>query len=113
MGLTERHLKKFQSSRIYTTILFENLPQLAIQLWYIAYVYERSNDNDDIVILASISSFVSIFIAWIDVWSSMFIEAVTNILLFLFCVEMFCGDRLVSVFNIIPYKGLLQSQKID
>ena len=33
MGLTERHLKAFNSKRLYSTILYENLPQLCIQLW--------------------------------------------------------------------------------
>ena len=78
MGLTEPHLKKFHSSRIYTTILFENLPQLAIQIWYFVDGYEASNDNDYIVIVASILSFVSIFIALIDVWRPMFIVAVKS-----------------------------------
>ena len=72
MGLTERHLKKFHGSRIHTTIVFENVPQMFIQIWYFA----DRGFTDEIALLASISSFLSIFIALIDVWSSMVIVKV-------------------------------------
>ena len=66
MGLTERHLKAFNGSRLYSTIAWENLPQLAIQIWY---TFDRSG-VDDVAIFAFLSSTISVFIALIDVYSS-------------------------------------------
>lgn len=71
MGLTAHHLKKFHESRIYTTVLVENLPQLAIQIWH--FVIRDANKEETLNLIASlssISSFVSIFAALIDVWSA-------------------------------------------
>ena len=67
MGLTERHLRKFHGQRIFSTVLFENLPQLCIQIWY----FIARKDGDLIVVLTFISSIVSIFFALIDVYSSL------------------------------------------
>ena len=67
MGLTERHLKKFHGQRIFSTVLFENLPQLCIQIWY----FIARGDTDLVVLLTFISSVVSIFFALIDVYSSL------------------------------------------
>ena len=66
MGLTERHIKKFQGKRVYNTVFFENLPQLSIQIWY----FIDREDNDIVAILAFLSSAVSVFLAFIDVYSS-------------------------------------------
>ena len=70
MGLTEHHTKKFYGSRIHTTILFENLPQLIIQIWYFTISDDAESKLVLVAQLASISSFISIFIAFIDVWSA-------------------------------------------
>ena len=67
MGLTERHLRKFRATRIYSTVLFENLPQLMLQISYFI-----SRDGTDVVaVLAFLSSVVSIFISLTDAYSSM------------------------------------------
>ena len=65
MGLTERHLKAFNGSRLYSTIAWENLPQLAIQIWYTV-----DRGVDEVALWAFLSSIVSVFIAVIDVYSS-------------------------------------------
>ena len=67
MGLTEMHLRAFHSTRIYSTIMCENIPQLIIQLWYL----HEQNKFDVIVTWSFISSIVSIFIAIVDVYSTM------------------------------------------
>ena len=67
MGLTERHLKKFHGNRIYSTILLENFPQLCIQIWY----FIEQDETDMVAILAFLSSITSIFIAFVDVYSSL------------------------------------------
>ena len=66
MGLTESHIKKFQAKRIYSTVVFENLPQLAIQIWY----FIDRKETDIVTTLAFLSSLASIFIATVDVYSS-------------------------------------------
>ena len=66
MGLTERHIKQFQGQRLYSTVVFENLPQLCLQIWY--FVDRR--DSDIVAILACLSSVASVFLAFIDVYSS-------------------------------------------
>ena len=92
MGLTERHLKKFHGTRIYTTILFENVPQLIIQIWY----FLARNDLDIVAALAFLSSVASIFIAMIDVYSSVALVQVklyctcTNTMFDVNCMFGFC-----------------------
>ena len=66
MGLTERHVKKFHGNKIFSTVLFENLPQVTIQIWY----FIQRSDTDIVVVLAFLSSVASIFIAFIDIYSS-------------------------------------------
>ena len=66
MGLTQRHLKAFNGSRLYSTIVWENIPQLLIQIWY---TFDR-NSVDEVAVWAFLSSVVSIFIAVLDVYSS-------------------------------------------
>ena len=67
MGLRERHLKRFIDTRIYITILFENIPQLCLQLWFLLIL---NTEADVIVILAMISSIVSIALSLVDVVKS-------------------------------------------
>ena len=78
MGLTERHIKRFQGQRIYSSVVMENIPQLSIQIWY----FIERPDNDIVAILAFLSSAASIFLAFIDVYSSASLLRVT------FCVYM-------------------------
>ncbi len=40
MGLTERHLKAFNTRRLWSTIMWENFPQLIIQVCYTLWWYE-------------------------------------------------------------------------
>ena len=67
MGLTESHIKKFQAKRIYSTVIFENVPQLCVQIWY----FIDRDETDIVTTLAFLSSLASIFIASVDVYSSM------------------------------------------
>ena len=67
MGLTERHIKKFHGNRIFSTILFENLPQMFVQIWY----FSVRDGQDMIAMLAFLSSITSVFIAFVDVYSSL------------------------------------------
>ena len=67
MPLTERHVKKFHSNRIFSTVIFENLPQLTIQISY----FIARQDTDIVAVLAFLSSITSIFISLIDVFSTM------------------------------------------
>ena len=75
MGLNDRNLKRFSNKRLYSTIIFENLPQLLIQ-FYFQFRESGSNVNtmfDDIdlfALFAFISSIVSILVTIIDVWLS-------------------------------------------
>lgn len=80
MGLTERHIKKFQRKRFYSTVIFENLPQLFIQIWY----FIDRKDSDLVATLAFISSVASVFLAMIDVYSSLSLLRV-RFLLSIFC----------------------------
>ncbi|ETO28981.1 hypothetical protein RFI_08145 [Reticulomyxa filosa] len=73
MGLPERQLKKSAVERLYSNILFENLPQILIQFFY-SYFYSNAFDGgkiDRVVIYAFASSIVSIVIALIDLWTSL------------------------------------------
>ena len=67
MGLSQRHLRKFHSNKIYSTVIFENLPQLIIQIWYFA----AREQVDIVAVLAFVSSITSVFISLIDVHSSL------------------------------------------
>ena len=73
MGLTERHIKQFQGKRIFNTVFFENLPQLCVQIWY----FIDRKDSDIVAILAFLSSGASVFLAFIDVYSSASLIQVT------------------------------------
>ena len=68
MGLTDRELKKFNTKRIYSTVLFENIPQLIIQTLYIYSFNGFNNDNtsnsiDAITISSILFSVLSITIS--------------------------------------------------
>ena len=64
MGLTERHLRVFKESRLYSTNAWENVPQLIIQLWY---MFDRDN-FDSAIIFPFLSSLLSLFIALVYVY---------------------------------------------
>ena len=64
IGLTERHLKKFHGNRASSTIIGA---RLCIQIWY----FIEQDETDMVAILAFLSSSMSIFIAFVDVYSSL------------------------------------------
>jgi uncharacterized protein YaaQ len=74
MGLTDRHLKRYNTRRLYSNILTENIPQLGVQIWYTFQYSKVGRDGwgavDDVVIYAFMSSMVSILVSIIDVYSS-------------------------------------------
>ncbi|ETO17651.1 hypothetical protein RFI_19669, partial [Reticulomyxa filosa] len=67
MGLSERHLKQYNQTRLFASIIPENLPQLAIQFYFLAH---RGFVLDPIVGLAIASSLLSMIAAFLDIYSS-------------------------------------------
>ena len=95
MGLTERHIKQFQGQRLYTTVVFENLPQLCLQVWY----FVDRKDSDIVAILAFLSSVASVFLAFIDVYSSVSLLRVMFFCLLFFCDKLWMLRGVVYIYR--------------
>ena len=67
MGLSYRHLKKFENQRLWGVILSENVPQLIIQG---IFFWRSGAVMTTILILAFVSSLLSIFVAAIDIYNN-------------------------------------------
>ena len=67
MGLSVRHMNQFQIKRIWNTVIIENLPQLCMQ--FLVTMNNPGTSSSDateaVTYLALVSSFISIFIAFI------------------------------------------------
>lgn len=72
MGLNERHLKKFNNNRLYSTIIIENAPQLIIQFYFFSIVgwSEILDAGNYISLMALLSSSLSILVALLDIYAS-------------------------------------------
>ena len=66
MGLNPRHLKEFQGQRIYSSVILENIPQLAIQIIFLL----RLGAFDEATFMALLSSSVSVVLSVVDIWSA-------------------------------------------
>eukprot|EP00485_Elphidium_margaritaceum_P016189 CAMPEP_0202732606 /NCGR_PEP_ID=MMETSP1385-20130828/187748_1 /ASSEMBLY_ACC=CAM_ASM_000861 /TAXON_ID=933848 /ORGANISM="Elphidium margaritaceum" /LENGTH=929 /DNA_ID=CAMNT_0049398929 /DNA_START=243 /DNA_END=3032 /DNA_ORIENTATION=+ len=66
MGLAKKHLKAFQGKRFYSSVLFENAPQLAAQIYFLVLLGEF----DEATVTALLSSGVSIVLSVVDIWSA-------------------------------------------
>ena len=66
MGLNPRHLKEFQGQRIYSSVILENVPQLAIQTVFLL----RLGAFDEATFMALLSSSVSVVLSVVDIWSA-------------------------------------------
>eukprot|EP01083_Nonionella_stella_P130747 396897_1 len=60
MGLTDKELKEFSYKRVYSVVLFENIPQLVLQIWYL---WSISTLDDAITITSIVLSVISILIS--------------------------------------------------
>merc|ERR1712019_285348 len=58
MGLTKKQLIAFKTQRIYSVILLENIPQFALQIWYMVELEEANG----IAIASCIFSAISIVV---------------------------------------------------
>ncbi|ETO34419.1 hypothetical protein RFI_02676, partial [Reticulomyxa filosa] len=67
MGLTERHLKKFNQNRLFASVITQNLPQLVIQLYFLAHQHFQL---DSITAFAFVSSLLSVGATALDFYSS-------------------------------------------
>eukprot|EP01084_Bolivina_argentea_P127149 224936_1 len=67
MGLSYRHLKKFENQRLWGVILSENIPQLVIQG---LFVWRKDMVLSLILILAFASSILSVIVALIDIYNN-------------------------------------------
>lgn len=74
MGLSYRHLKKFENQRLYSVIVAENVPQLVIQIWFAV----AQGELDQTTILAMISGTLSIVWSVVDVLQSRKLFATTH-----------------------------------
>ena len=70
MGLSERYLKKYQSTRFWSSFLFENLPQIIVQIIYVLVRRGMSAFDDPIVIWAVTGSALSIAVTLVDVYTA-------------------------------------------
>lgn len=66
MGLSARHLKEFQGKRFFSSVLFENAPQLGSQIYFLVLL----GSPDEATVVALLSSTVSIVLSVVDVWSA-------------------------------------------
>ena len=66
MGLNPRHLKQFQGKRIYSSVILENIPQLAVQIYFLSYL----GAFDEATFVALLSSSISVILSVVDIWSA-------------------------------------------
>ena len=66
MGLSTKHLKAFQGKRFYSSVLFENAPQLALQIYFLILL----SSFDESTVIALLSSTVSMILSIVDIWSA-------------------------------------------
>ena len=66
MGLSKKHLKAFQGKRFYSSVLFENAPQLASQIYFLILL----GSLDEATMIALLSSTVSMILSVVDIWSA-------------------------------------------
>ena len=78
MGLNKRQLAIFKNQRILSTVLLENIPQLALQIIYLVLTAELETNVSPITIIAMIFSSISIISSVFDYKSSsLFIKCET------------------------------------
>eukprot|EP01083_Nonionella_stella_P152421 488508_1 len=66
MGLTEKQLMAFMCKRVRTVVLLENVPQLALQIWFLVY---SDGLGDPITITSIVLSVVSILISGLSMFT--------------------------------------------
>ena len=66
MELSTVQLQEFNSTRFTSSFVFENIPQMIIQIWFIAIIGEF----DEPTLVAFLSSVIAIIMGLVDVWSS-------------------------------------------
>ena len=66
MGLSAHHLKEFQGKRFFSSVLFENAPQLAAQIYFLLLL----GTLDEATFVALLSSTVSLVLSVVDIWSA-------------------------------------------
>ena len=66
MGLNPRHLKEFQSKRVYSSVVLENVPQLILQITFLL----RLGAFDEATFVALLSSTTSVILSVVDIWSA-------------------------------------------
>ena len=72
MGLSARHLKEFQGKRFFSSVLFENAPQLGSQIYFLVLL----GSPDEATVVALLSSTVSVILSVVDIWSAKYLVAV-------------------------------------
>ena len=66
MGLNPRHLKQFQGQRFTTSVIFENIPQICVQ---VLFLYKLGR-FDEATFVAMLSSLISLILSVVDIWSA-------------------------------------------
>ena len=66
MGLNPRHLKEFQSQRVYSSVILENVPQLILQIVFLT----KLGSFDEATFIALLSSSISVILSIVDIWSA-------------------------------------------
>eukprot|EP01083_Nonionella_stella_P113264 333815_1 len=66
MGLPSHALKEFQSKRFYSSVLLENVPQLAVQIYFLTLL----KAFDEPTFVALLSSSISVVLSVVDIWSA-------------------------------------------